>query len=220
MAAPRALTLLLLLGAAVAAAAGGGSAAQEQVVAVTDASFGDLSGPTLLAFTAPWCGHCKRLAPTYEAVAKELKGEGVSVGKVDCTAERALAARFGITGFPTIYFLSADGDVVQYSGQRSVESLAAFARGGWREAEALSYWSSPMGPVGRFKGFVIGSLYGARNLHTTVVERYDLSPTVAAVGLAFAGLVAIFLLALAVAWCTVGADPNAQQHAHAHAHAE
>ncbi len=36
-------------------------------------------------FYAPWCGHCKKLAPTWEKLATLLKGE-VIVAEMDCTA--------------------------------------------------------------------------------------------------------------------------------------
>ena len=48
---------------------------------------------------APWCGHCKKLAPTYEQVAKDLIGT-VSVAKVDGTKAQGLAARFPMQVLP------------------------------------------------------------------------------------------------------------------------
>ena len=56
-------------------------------------------GTWLVEFYAPWCGHCKRLAPTYEKVASSLEGT-VHVAKCDATVERGLAARFPVAGYP------------------------------------------------------------------------------------------------------------------------
>lgn len=57
----------------------------------------------LVEFFAPWCGHCKQLAPTYEKVAKNLNGL-VRVGAVDCDAEdnKALCGKVGVRGYPTL----------------------------------------------------------------------------------------------------------------------
>ncbi len=56
-------------------------------------------GTWLVQFYAPWCGHCKRLAPVFEQVASELQNE-VNVAKCDATVERGLAARFPVSGYP------------------------------------------------------------------------------------------------------------------------
>jgi protein disulfide-isomerase A6 len=63
----------------------------------------DPSKDVLVEFYAPWCGHCKALAPEYEQVAKSFKGESsVVIANLDADAEKAMASRFGITGFPTL----------------------------------------------------------------------------------------------------------------------
>lgn len=74
----------------------------------------------------PWCGHCKKLEPTYTQLAAELKGI-VNVAKVDGTLAKQVNSRYGIKGFPTIKLFSGK-DVVDYTGDRSLNSLKQFAQ--------------------------------------------------------------------------------------------
>ncbi|KAF9092549.1 hypothetical protein BGX23_004182 [Mortierella sp. AD031] len=83
--------------------------------------------PWLVEYYAPWCGHCKALAPTYEELAKELKGK-VNVAKVDCPANEAVCRSQKVRGYPTIK-LHQNGQASEFSGQRQLESMATFALG-------------------------------------------------------------------------------------------
>jgi len=77
----------------------------------------------LVEFYAPWCGHCKKLAPEYAQAATELKGI-VPLAKVDADAElnRPLAQRFAIRGFPTLKVFR-NGEPFDYQGERSAQAL-------------------------------------------------------------------------------------------------
>ncbi len=103
-------------------------AEEESVVTLTDSTFHDFvkSNEFVLAeFYAPWCGHCKQLAPEYEKAAKALKAQGVKnvvLAKIDATAEKTLAEEFEIGGFPTLKWF-VNGQAKEYTGGREEETI-------------------------------------------------------------------------------------------------
>ncbi|KAM9738412.1 protein disulfide-isomerase A3-like [Menidia menidia] len=81
----------------------------------------------LVKFYAPWCGHCKKLAPEFEKAAAKLKGS-VQLAKVDCTAQSETCSRFGVTGYPSLKIFRYGKDSAPYDGPRSADGIYQYMK--------------------------------------------------------------------------------------------
>lgn len=80
----------------------------------------------LIEFYAPWCGHCKSLAPKYDELGGKMAGENVEIVKMDATANDVPPA-YSVSGFPTLYWLPSDTKKPEsYQGGRELDDFIKF----------------------------------------------------------------------------------------------
>jgi len=103
---------------------------EESVLVLTDQNFDEVLAQhqyLLVEFYAPWCGHCKKLAPEYAKAAQTLRSEGLYIGKLDATEQKEVAKRFDIGGYPTLKFFIR-GEPIEYEGGRTSSEIVAWIR--------------------------------------------------------------------------------------------
>ncbi|KAH9488252.1 Thioredoxin domain-containing protein 5 [Bulinus truncatus] len=101
-----------------------------RVTDLTDETFKSQisTGLVFIKFFAPWCGHCKRLAPTWEDLAKAMSGQPVLIADVDCTQYKSICDENEIKGYPTLKLFRHGEWVKDYRGGRTLEEMSSFVK--------------------------------------------------------------------------------------------
>lgn len=87
----------------------------------------DTDKTVFVKFYAPWCGHCKKLAPVWEKLTDTLEDNtAVHIVEVDCTQDVDVCQKYEVSGYPTLKY-GVPPVLQMYQGGRTEEDLIAFA---------------------------------------------------------------------------------------------
>ena len=143
------------------------------------------TGRWFVKFYAPWCGHCKKLAPVWEDLADAVVGE-LNIAEVDATENNELSRMYSIKAFPTLIFFN-NGKYTVYEGSRDLEALKQFALEEYKNAE---YQTCPR-PLSACEQFVekLSKMAGSHLAENPITTCFTLIGVGTAVGIVFTILV-------------------------------
>ena len=91
---------------------------------LTEANFDEEigTGVTLVDFWAPWCGPCRMQGPIVEKLAEAMAGRA-KVGKLNVDESSSIAARYGVSGIPTLIIFKDGEEAERLVGLQSQDVL-------------------------------------------------------------------------------------------------
>lgn len=98
----------------------------QNIIELDDDSFEDKvlksDKPVMVDFWAPWCGPCKAIAPTIDALEKEY-GDKMSFVKVNVDDNPVSPSKYGVQAIPTLIFFKNGEIADQITGMVAKEKL-------------------------------------------------------------------------------------------------